>query len=494
MPKPLPRIHAMASAGLASTGFASAMIALAVLLHPAMASAAFGEYESYRHDGARVTIATSIGTLTISAIDDAAFEIHYQENEVRQLPSFARSRPDASVPVDVVEHDSFLTVTVNDLSAVVAKSPVRIDYLYRGGPLMAEESGYFAYDTVRGFRFALDDDEKILGGGERVLGMDRRGQRMPLYNKAHYGYETASSQMYYSLPGVMSSDRYVVVFDNSASGFLDIGHFESDVLQFEAVGGRTAYLVIAGDTYPELIRNYTDVTGRQPLPPRWILGNFASRYGYKNEAEVRDVADRFADADIPLDAVVLDLFWFGPDEKGHMGNLDWNLADFPNGPDLIRDLADDDIRTLLITEPFVLTTSAQWEHAIAAGALAKNAAGQAKRFQFYFGETGLIDIFNDAGRDWFWQAYRRLFEQGAAGTWGDLGEPEVHPGDSLHTLSDHGLVATGDEIHNVYGHEWARLVYERQRQEFPSMRPAILMRSGFAGSQRYGIIPWTGDV
>ncbi|MEM9209491.1 MAG: TIM-barrel domain-containing protein, partial [Pseudomonadota bacterium] len=95
---------------------------------------------------------------------------------------------------------------------------------------------------------------------------------------------------------------------------------------------------------------------------------------------------------------------------------------------------------------------------------------------------------------WFWQAYRRLFEQGAAGTWGDLGEPEVHPGDSLHTLSDHGLVATGDEIHNVYGHEWARLVYERQRQEFPSMRPAILMRSGFAGSQRYGIIPWTGDV
>jgi oligosaccharide 4-alpha-D-glucosyltransferase len=53
-----------------------------------------------------------------------------------------------------------------------------------------------------------------------------------------------------------------------------------------------------------------------------------------------------------------------------------------------------------------------------------------------------------------------LADQGIAGTWGDLGEPEVHPADALHWLSDVGIEATGDEIHNAYGHVWTRMVYE----------------------------------
>jgi alpha-glucosidase (family GH31 glycosyl hydrolase) len=81
-----------------------------------------------------------------------------------------------------------------------------------------------------------------------------------------------------------------------------------------------------------------------------------------------------------------------------------------------------------------------------------------------------------------------------AGSWGDLGEPEVHPGDALHWLSDAGIQATGDEVHNAFGHAWTKMVYERQIRKYPDMRPMIMMRSGFAGTQRYGIIPWTGDV
>jgi oligosaccharide 4-alpha-D-glucosyltransferase len=38
------------------------------------------------------------------------------------------------------------------------------------------------------------------------------------------------------------------------------------------------------------------------------------------------------------------------------------------------------------------------------------------------------------------------------------------------------------------------MVFERQQARYPDVRPVILMRSGFAGSQRYGMIPWTGDV
>ena len=70
----------------------------------------------------------------------------------------------------------------------------------------------------------------------------------------------------------------------------------------------------------------------------------------------------------------------------------------------------------------------------------------------------------------------------------------MHPADSLHWLSDAGLEATADEIHNAYGTCGRRLVYENQVERYPEDRPVILMRSGFVGSQRYGMIPWTGDV
>jgi len=466
-----------------------------LLLCAQAALADFGSYESHALVGQELVVQTDIGEMSITAVDNAAFEVHYREHGVRQLPSFALDGAPAELTARVVDHGDSLEFTIDRLSAIVDKAPVRVRFVRDGQPLVAEEHGYYALATLRGFRFALDDGEKLLGGGQRVLGMDRRGRRMPLYNKAAYGYTTEDKdQMYYGLPAVLSSDKYIIVFDNSASGWLDIGATEPDVLDFQAVAGRTAYLLVAGDNYPELIGNYTDTTGRQPLPPRWAFGNFASRFGYRTEKETRDVVRRFRRQEIPLDAVVLDLYWFGPEIEGYMGDLDWDRAAFPDPEKMISDFARDGVRTITITEPFVLRTSSNWQDAIDNDALARSVTGEPRRFDFYFGNTGLIDVFDANAQQWFWQFYERVFEQGIAGTWGDLGEPEVHPADALHRLGVAGIDATADEIHNAFGHVWAKLVFENQVRRFPDMRPLIMMRSGFAGSQRYGMVPWTGDV
>ena len=241
------------------------LAAISASLYSSMANAKFGDYQSHTVAGQTLTVRTDLGELHVTAIDDAAFEIHYVEDGVEQLPSFALAGDTPEITAAVVETDLSISFAIDGLIAVINKSPLRIDYASNGASLLSEERGYFANESSRGFRFQLDDGEKILGGGERVLGMDRRGHRVPLYNKAHYEYKTESEQMYYSLPVIMSSDKYMLVFDNSASGWLDIGGTETDVLTFEAVGGRTAYLVIAGDSYPALVENYTDVTGRQHL-------------------------------------------------------------------------------------------------------------------------------------------------------------------------------------------------------------------------------------
>ena len=53
---------------------------------------------------------------------------------------------------------------------------------------------------------------------------------------------------------------------------------------------------------------------------------------------------------------------------------------------------------------------------------------------------------------------------------------------------------SADEVHNIYGHDWAGLIYKGYKKDFPKERPFILMRAGYSGSQRYGLIPWSGDV
>jgi oligosaccharide 4-alpha-D-glucosyltransferase len=450
--------------------------------------AAENTYLRHRLEGATLVVENTEAAVRTTPYGEGAFEVHYTRPGLKQLPSFALA---ADVPTrfaNLSETRDSLEFSTRDITARIEKSPFAIAYFKDDRLLFREESGFFAYETVRGFRFALAPGEKILGGGERVLGMDRRGHRLALYNKPDYGYSTESAQMYFSVPAVLSNRHYMLVFDNSARGNLDIGKSEADVLQFDAVAGRTAYIVVAGDTYPEILEHYTEVTGRQPLPPRWAFGNFASRFGYHSERETREVVKLFRDHQIPLDAVILDIYWFGPDIQGHMGNLDWDREAFPTPEKMMADFRADGINTLVITEPFILSSSRRWQEAVEAGVLASNVAGQPKRFDFYFGNSGIIDVFDDRAAAWFWDIYRGLAEQGVAGVWGDLGEPEAHPADTIYAPG------TADEIHNAYGHKWAELVFRNHEETFPDRRPVVLMRSGFAGSQRFGILPWTGDV
>lgn len=441
-------------------------------------------------------------SVTIKALTDDSFEVFYQPKGIRQLPSFALAKPGVSSAVSTNLNRSSISA---DTVQFVTKTSAVIVNLKTGSlsfgqlndegetvPVVEEEVGFFLTNTLRGFRFKLDDGEQLLGGGQRILGMDRRGHRMPLYNRAHYGYTTESNQMYYSIPAVISDQDYAILFDNSANGFLDIGHTRDDVLQFEATAGRTSYIVILGNDIADVTQELTTVTGKQPLPPRWALGNFASRFGYRTQQETIDTVNLFKTEDIPLDAVVLDLYWFGKDIKGHMGNLAWDRNAFPQPEQMISDFMAKGVNTIVITEPFILSSSKQWDSAVEAESLAKDLDGGPRRFDFYFGNTGLVDVFNKDAQAWFNQFYTTLFEQGVTGWWGDLGEPEVHPGDSLHEFN--GMTVTGDEIHNAYGHQWAKMVYEHQQALNPNVRPFVMMRSGFLGSQRYGLIPWTGDV
>jgi len=453
----------------------------------------FQQDTDYRIQDNSLYVKTHLGEIKYSALPGGAIEVQHLQKNIKQLPSFSKRETLKPIEGAITQSGKKITFVNGNLKAVIDKTDFSVSF-YEGSKYLVAQTAYFLDDNKRGFKFKLDNTEKIMGGGERVLGMDRRGHRMPLYNRAHYGYTTESNQMNFSLPAIMSSKKYAILFDNTANGFLDIGKTKSDTLSFEAVGGRTAYIVFSGETFPKLISQYVDVTGKQPLPPRWAFGNFASRFGYRSQQQVIDTVDQFIKEDFPLDAIILDLYWFGNDIKGFMGNLDWDKEVFPQPIKMIDDINRKGVNTILITEPFVLSSSKKWQDAAENKILAKDEHGNPKRFDFYFGNTGLIDVFDDKAGNWFSQIYKELTAQGVNGVWGDLGEPEVHPADTVHFVSEINDTATGDEIHNAYGHQWAKVVFENQLEVQPDTRPFLLMRSGFAGSQRYGMIPWTGDV
>ena len=155
---------------------------------------------------------------------------------------------------------------------------------------------------------------------------------------------------------------------------------------------------------------------------------------------------------------------------------------------MISDLKAKGVKTILVTEPFILTTSNNWDEAVEKNILAINSKGEPYIYDFYFGNTAIIDIFKPAGKQWFWNIYKKFTDYGVAGWWGDLGEPEAHPSGVIHATG------TADEVHNIYGHNWAKLVFEGYKNDFPDQRPFILMRAGYSGSQQYALIPWSGDV
>jgi oligosaccharide 4-alpha-D-glucosyltransferase len=289
------------------------------------------------------------------------------------------------------------------------------------------------------FKILLNDGEKIFGGGERALPLNRRGYKFNLYNNPWYGYAEGADNLNYSVPFFTSSNGYGLFFDNVSRGYADIGKTTPNIFEAGFTSGELNVYVILGNDYKEILSAYHKLTGTQPLPPRWAMGNLMSRFGYTSQQQVTDIVAKMKAQHIPVDAVIFDLFWFGDSIKGTMGNLAWtNKTKWPNPPQMIAGFKKQNINTILITEPFVLQSSTNYNNSKPFHAV--DSTGKPYLLtDFYFGKGGLIDIFRKDAQQWFWNKHQAQMKTGVEAWWGDLGEPEKHPADLFHNLKDKGF-------------------------------------------------------
>lgn len=427
-----------------------------------------------------------------------------QKNQAKfKVESYARNIIKVTLITDKLWHNE------NVSDAVILKPQVKrsglpdtnsiisFDIYNEGHVVFNKKIDVTVFDSAnyRGFLFPLAADEMIFGGGERALPLNRRSYRLNLYNNPWYGYSEGADNLNYSVPFITSSKGYGLFFDNPSKSFLDIGKTSKDVLEYGTSSGEINVYVIFGN-YQQILQSYYKLTGTQPLPPRWAFGNLMSRFGYTSEAQVKDILQRMKNENIPVDAIIFDLFWFGDSIQHTLGNLDWiNKKAWPDPKKMIGDFKKEGINTILVTEPFFVETSKNYQ--ASKKYLAVDSSGKPYYLtDFYFGHGGLVDIFRNDSKQWFWQFYKKQMQNGVEAWWGDLGEPEKHPSNLYHNLKDYGYkrLFSADEVHNIYGHNWTKMLYDYYAKEYPNKRLFSLNRSGFAGTQRYSIFPWTGDV
>ncbi|GAA2401987.1 hypothetical protein GCM10010404_69830 [Nonomuraea africana] len=266
-------------------------------------------------------------------------------------------------------------------------------------------------------------------------------------------------------------------------------------------GDQLRWYTMTGPDLPDLRKDYLELTGRPPVPPKKAFGMWVSEFGYDNWAEIDNRLSGLRTAKFPVDGFVLDLPWFGGVTAGsdntRMGSLLWDTAAFPNPSTKIASLSSNEGVGLMTIEESYIGKNRP-EHADLASRGYLNRAGCSTCPPVYlttndwWGRGGMIDWTQDAAGD-YWHATKRkpLSDQGVLGHWLDLGEPEMYDGSDWTAGVLPGKHAHAD-YHNVYNLKWAESIARGYASG--TKRPFMLARSGAGGIQRHGVAMWSADI
>jgi alpha-glucosidase len=371
----------------------------------------------------------------------------------------------------------------------------------------------------RGLAFVapLRPQDHIYGLGERTGAQDKRGQAFPVWNvdpPMHHDEQTPT--MYISIPFYLQLDAASrrtsgVLIDHAGRVEVDLGYSQPAQLSLAVEGDTLAVYFFAGPTPADVLRQYSELSGRTPLPPRWALGHHQSRWSYESAAEVRRIARTLRERQHPCDALWLDI-----DYMEGFRNFTWNATTFAEPRALIEELRAQGLRLVTIIDP---GTRLEEGYAVYDQGHARDYFCRYPDGRYFLGEVWpgtcvFPDFSRQDVRTWWGSLYAEHVKLGVAGIWNDMNEPALtsilsensaehvhgktmdsdvlhHPDRSSPTGQDQAPLEH-KFFHNAYGLQMARATYEGLRQLRPHERPFVLSRSGTGGIQRYAAV-WTGD-
>ncbi len=320
--------------------------------------------------------------------------------------------------------------------------------------------------------FNLSPEEKIFGLGESFTAFNKRGQKVILFADDMNGVQNEA--MYKPIPLYMSSNGNGVFMHTSAPVTCDFGKYFNGVTSL-MIGDEELDLFIFLGKPKEILNEYTNLTGKSPMPPLWSFGFWMSRITYFSEEEGRAVVDKLRKYEIPANVLHFDTGWFDTDWQ-----CDYHFAPsrFPNAEKMIKDFQQKGIRTCLWQLPYFVPENSLFSEIIEKGLFVRNNKGNIPY------EDVVFDFSNPEAVDWYQQKIPGLLEIGVGAIKVDFGE--AAPFNGIYASGK-----TGFYKHNLYPLRYNKAVSDITLKV--NNEHIIWARSAWAGSQRYPL-HWGGDA
>ena len=330
-----------------------------------------------------------------------------------------------------------------------------------------------ATDYMLTVRFDPNKDEKIFGMGQyQQEEMNLKGSVLELAQR--------NSQI--SVPFMVSSLGYGFLWNNPAVGRVT---FASNLTEWIARSTKQMdYWICAGETPKEILEKYTAVTGRAPMFPDSLMGLWQCKLRYRTQEEVLSVARQYQKEGIKIDQIVIDFFHWTV-----QGDWKFDKTYWPDPKAMVDELHSMGIRVIVSVWPSVDRRSENFGPMAERGLLIRTERGAAQTYD-YQGDCVEIDPFNPETRQYIWNVCKKnYYDLGIDGFWLDNSEPDygVYDFDNYRYYAGPALSCS-----NLYPQLFSRAFFEPMSAEG---KPVVnLLRCGWAGSQKYGNVIWSGDV
>ena len=323
-------------------------------------------------------------------------------------------------------------------------------------------------------RFEAYDDEKIFGMGQyQEKNLNKKGAILELAHR--------NSQA--SVPFMVSSRGYGFFWNNPAIGTASFG---ANKTEWHAKSTKKLdYFITAGDTPAEIEAQYSLATGRTPMMPEYGLGYWQCKLRYRNQEELLAVAREHKKRGLPMDAIVIDFFHWTM-----QGDFKFEPLDWPDPEAMVKELKELGIETVVSVWPTIDERSENFGKMNDMGYLVNADRGNPDHMT-WMGNTIFYDATHPGAQKFVWERCKEnYYKLGIRCFWLDEAEPEYGPYDfdNYRYYAGPALQCT-----NTYPVGYAKGFYEGLKAE-GEKDVMSLVRCAWAGSQKYGVLTWSGDI
>lgn len=276
---------------------------------------------------------------------------------------------------------------------------------------------------------------------------------------------------------------------------LGVGAKTTTTTHWISESGLLDAFVFLGPTPRDLTQKYGELTGTTAMPQEFAIGYHQCRWNYNSEEDVETVDAKMDKAKMPYDVIWLDIEY--TDEKKY---FTWDAHSFPHPINMGKVLDNHGRKLVTIIDPHIKNVDYPVDQELKAKELGvKNKEGNLFEGWCWPGSSHWIDGFSPAAREWWASLFKYDKFKGTMENtwiWNDMNEPSVFNGPETTMPKDnlHHENWEHRDVHNLYGMTFHNATHHalQSRKDGEHVRPFVLTRSFFAGSQRVGAM-WTGD-